>query len=88
MRFGVRVKPRSSRSELVAVRDGTLEVALRAAPVEGAANDELMRLLARALKVSKSALRIAVGNQARHKVIEVDGIDGAELQRRLAREMT
>jgi uncharacterized protein (TIGR00251 family) len=83
VRFGVYVKPRSSKSQVLGVREGALEVALHAPPVEGAANDELVRLLARQLRVGRSAVRIAQGGKSRHKLVEVDGLDAAELIRRL-----
>jgi uncharacterized protein (TIGR00251 family) len=83
VRFGVRVKPRSSKSQVLGVREGALEVALRAPPVEGAANDELVRLLARELRVGRTAVRIAQGGKSRSKLVEVDGLDRAELLRRL-----
>lgn len=75
VRFTVWVKPRSSRSRVEGTReDGSLVVALEAPPVEGAANAGLIRLLAGALGVKKAAVRIAAGQNARRKVIEVEGV--------------
>lgn len=84
IRISVRVKPRSSRSKMVGVRDGALEIALRAPPVDGAANIELVRVLAKALGVSRSAISIASGTSGRNKLIDVDGIDSASAGRRVA----
>lgn len=78
VRFEVHVKPRSSRSRLEGVRpDGALAVALKAPPVDGAANAELIAVLARALGVGKSAVRVVSGSTGRRKLIEVAGIDAA-----------
>jgi hypothetical protein len=77
VRFSVAVKPRSSRSAVVGVRQGALSVALTSPPVDGAANAELTKLLAKALGVAKSAVRIVTGESGRRKLVEVDGIDQA-----------
>ena len=59
--FKVRVVARASRSEIVGEYDGALRVRVSAAPVDGAANQELVRLLAGALKVSRKAVVITAG---------------------------
>lgn len=74
VRFSVHVRPRSSRSTIVGVREGSLDVALTAPPAEGAANDELRKLLARVLEVSRRDVNIIVGVASRSKLIEVNGI--------------
>lgn len=85
VRLDVAVKPRSSRSAVLGVKEGALEVALRAAPAEGAANDELRVLLARALEVRKSDVAIVIGASSRGKVVEVHGVTADEARARLAR---
>jgi hypothetical protein len=77
--FSVRVVPRASRSEIVGEHDGALRVRLAAPPVEGAANDELVRLLARSLAVSRSAIEIRSGQTAKLKVIRVTGVTPSAL---------
>lgn len=74
VRFSVHVRPRSSRSAVVGVRDGSLDVALTAPPAEGAANDELRKLLARVFEVSRRDVNIIVGVASRSKLIEINGI--------------
>jgi uncharacterized protein len=74
VRFSVHVRPRSSRSAILGVREGALDVALTSPPVDGAANSELVALLARALEVRKGSVNIVVGASSRGKVIEVNGI--------------
>jgi uncharacterized protein YggU (UPF0235/DUF167 family) len=56
-----------------------LSVRVRAAPVEGEANAALEQVLAKALGVRRSAVRIVRGGQSRLKVVEVEGLDQARL---------
>jgi uncharacterized protein (TIGR00251 family) len=70
----VRVAPRASRNRVIGVQDGALKVALTAPPVEGAANEALKKLLAKALGVSKSKVEILRGDRARIKVLRVSGV--------------
>jgi uncharacterized protein (TIGR00251 family) len=74
VRFSVHVRPRSSRSTIVGVRDGSLDVALTAPPAEGAANEELRKLLARVFEVSRRDVAIIVGVASRSKLIEIHGL--------------
>jgi uncharacterized protein (TIGR00251 family) len=85
VRLEVAVRPRSSRSAVLGVREGALSVALRAAPAEGAANDELRALLARCLDVRRGDVTIVLGASSRGKVIEVHGVTPAEARDKLAR---
>ncbi len=84
LRVAVMVKPRSSRSQIVGVHDGALAVALQAPPVDGAANAELVKLLARALGVRKADVRIASGQTGRRKLVDISGIDAATFRERVA----
>lgn len=77
VRIPVRAQPRASRSEIAGEHDGALRVRLAAPPVEGAANDELVRLLARVLGVPRSAVRVVAGQRGRTKLVEVEGVDAA-----------
>jgi len=72
--FKVRVVPRASRSEIVGEHDGVLRVRIAAPPVDGAANEELVRLLARAFEVSRSDVEISGGQASKLKQIRVNGI--------------
>ena len=77
--FEVRVAPRASRNRVIGVRDGALKVALTAPPVDGAANEALRKLLAKALGVSKSDVEIVRGDRARIKVLRVHGVRAVEV---------
>ncbi len=67
--------PRAGRSGFAGLRDGALLVKLAAAPVDGAANDELIALLAKALRVPKRDVTIVSGERSRTKRIRIAGID-------------
>lgn len=85
VRFDVRVRPRSSRSAILGVRDGSLDVALTSPPADGAANSELLRLIAKALLVRAADVAIVVGPSSRTKVIAVNGIGAAAARARLSK---
>ena len=71
--FRVRVVPRASRSEIVGEHNGDLRVRIAAPPVDGAANEELVRLLARKLGVPRRAITITGGHNAKLKQLRVTG---------------
>lgn len=71
--FEVRVASRASRNAIIGVYEGALKVALTAPPVEGAANDALRKLIAKALSVPKSDVEIIRGERSRNKVLRVYG---------------
>ena len=74
VRVSVRVQPRASSNGVVGLHGDALKVRLTAPPVEGAANDALVELLASALGISKSAITIVAGASSRSKVVELAGI--------------
>ncbi len=82
--FWVRVKPRSRRDEIAGRSgDGAWEIRVQAPPVKGAANESCRRLLARALDVAPSRIRIERGEGARRKKVSVEGLEPDEACRRL-----
>lgn len=82
-RIAVRLQPRASRNELVAIRDGVLIARVTAPALEGRANRALCRMLAERLDVAPSRVVLARGERSREKLIEIDGIEQAELEPRL-----
>jgi len=74
VRFDVRVQPRASRSEVVGEHDGALRIRLAAPPVDGAANEALIELLADLVHVPKRSVRIVAGESSRRKVVEIAGV--------------
>lgn len=85
MRLTVRVTPRSSRNviEWEPGIPGILKAHLTAPPVDGAANDALIALLAERLGLPRRAINIAHGASSRQKVVEIEGLTEAEVLVRL-----
>lgn len=72
----VKVEPRSSKKGIAGVMEGAvLKVKLTAPPVEGEANDQLVEVIAEALGVKKSCVRIVRGLSSKRKAVEVTGIN-------------
>jgi uncharacterized protein len=71
--FKVQVVPRASRSEIVGEHNGALRVRLTAAPVDGAANEALIRTLASAFKVPRNAVQITSGHTSKLKQVRITG---------------
>ena len=83
MLVALRVTPRSARDAIEGIDDeGALRVRVTAAPADGAANKAVIKLLAKALGVPKSALTLVSGASSRHKRLRVDGVDAALVQAR------
>ncbi|MBP7475142.1 MAG: YggU family protein [Pyrinomonadaceae bacterium] len=72
--FSVRVIPRASRSEIVGEHDGALKVKLASPPVDGAANAELIKLLAKKFGVSKNDIEIVSGETSKNKRIKINNL--------------
>jgi uncharacterized protein len=77
--FFVRVVPRASKNEIVGFHDGALKVRIASPPVEGAANTELIKLLAKRFDVSKSDVEIVSGHSSKTKHIRITGITATEI---------
>ncbi len=71
MVFNVRVVPRASKSEIVGEMGGALKVRIAAPPVNGAANAELVKLLAKTFGVSKSEIEIISGETSKTKRVKI-----------------
>lgn len=74
VRFNVRVQPRASRAGVDGLHGDALRVRVNAPPVDGAANEAVVELLAELLKVPRRAVRVVAGESSRSKVVEVDGV--------------
>lgn len=71
-RYRVKVIPRSSKNEVFEIASDELKVKLTAPPVEGKANEALIKVLSEYFKIKKSAIRVTSGLQSRIKVVEID----------------
>lgn len=83
VRLRLRVQPRASREEVAGFAGDAIRLRLTAPPLEGAANDALVRFLASRLEVSRSAVELVAGRTGRTKLVEVTGITPSEVSRRL-----
>jgi uncharacterized protein (TIGR00251 family) len=81
----IRVGPRSSRSGVRRDNEGELLVCVHSPAAEGAANRECVAVLAKALRMPRSAVRIVRGEKSRSKVITVDGLSAEQVRERLER---
>ena len=68
----VKVKPNSQQQKIEELADGSLNVHLKSPPVDGKANEELIKLLAKKFDVPKSAITIKSGVTSRNKLIIID----------------
>jgi uncharacterized protein len=83
VRLSVRVVPRAGRAGLAGTRSGAVLVRLHAAPVDGAANAELIAFLANLFRVPKRSITIVAGDRSRRKQVHVIGLDASTAAARL-----
>ena len=74
VRLTVRVQPRASRDEVAGTWGDGVRIRLTAPPVDGAANDALVKFLARALDIPRNAITIVAGASSRSKIVELTGV--------------
>ena len=79
--FSVRVVPRASKSEIVGEHDGALKIRIASPPVDGAANAELIKVLAKFFAVPKSSVEIVGGQTSKTKQILVCNLKSEKLVR-------
>lgn len=83
VRIAVRVQPRASKSEVAGVLGDRIRIRLGAPPVDGAANDALVRFLAERLGVPLRAVAITAGLSSRSKMVTAAGVTAADAAARL-----
>lgn len=86
--IGVRIKPGTSREKVVQVHDNEVCIAVTAPPVDGKANEALIRALGKFLGVPKSAVEILRGHTSRIKLVHICGIDKQSVMRMLQEAYT
>ena len=80
----IRVVPRSSKPGIAGIRDGMLLVRLQSAPVEGAANEELIEVIARTFGIAKRDVAIVSGERSKLKRVAIATINRNQLDAALA----
>jgi uncharacterized protein (TIGR00251 family) len=84
----IRVTPRASRNEITEIQsDGTIKIRLTAPPVEGKANEELLKFLAEVLDISPSKLEIVAGETGRDKLVSILDLDAEAVHERIIRHL-
>ena len=83
-KVSVKVRPGGRKNEIVGFTGGVLEIRVAAPPVDNKANLELVAFLSQALGLSKSSVTILRGHTGRHKLVLIDGLDQAEVTKRLS----
>ncbi len=81
--FDIHVNPHASRAGISGISEGMLKLKVTAPPVEGAANEACLDLLAKTLKLRKSQMKISVGAKGRKKTILVSEISKTDLERKI-----
>ncbi len=82
-RLHIRLTPRGGRDAIDGwTDDGVLRVRVAAPPVDGAANDALLRLIAKRAGVPPSRVTLVSGAQARIKLVQIDGVADEEVRER------
>ncbi len=82
-RIEIRVQPRASRNAISGMRAGVLRIRVTAPPVDGQANAAAIALLAQALDLPKSAIRLVRGASSREKTLAVESMSQEEVNQRL-----
>jgi hypothetical protein len=79
----IKLQPRASRDELVGLHGDAIRIRLCAPPVDGSANDALIRFLADRLNLPRSSVRLVSGQTSRSKAIAISGVAPEEVAERL-----
>ena len=77
--LAVKLQPRASKNEVVGLHDGCLKLRITAPPVEGAANEAVVRPVAETLGIPRRQVRLVSGSTGRRKVLEIEGVSEAQL---------
>jgi len=84
-RLQIKVSPGASRNAIGSWMGDTLKLSVTTAPEKGKANEAVIGLLAEALGLPKSRISIVRGHGQSQKLVEIEGLEAAELYRRLQR---
>ena len=81
--FAVRLQPKAKKTAILGDMEGALKLAVTAPPIEGRANEALVKFVAQLLNVARSSVTIAAGTTSRNKVIRVEGLTAEQVRSRL-----
>jgi hypothetical protein len=83
VRIHLHIQPRAARTGLAGRFGDALKVRLKSPPVDGAANEELLRFLAETLRIPKNRVELVAGHSSRRKTVRVEGLHADEASRLL-----
>jgi len=88
MKIAFYIQPQASKSEVVGLHQGSdnktaVKIKIKAPPVDGAANEELIHFLSKYLKLKKNQITIKSGHTGRHKIIKFTDVDEQEVKIKL-----
>ena len=83
VRLTIHVQPRATLDQVVGLHGDAIKIRLTAPPVDGAANEALVRLLSTVLGVAMARVRLTAGSTARRKMVEITGLTHNEARERL-----
>jgi len=86
--FELHVQPRASRNGVTGIQEGAVRIRLTSPPVDGAANEQCVKLLAVLLGVRRRDITIVSGETSRHKTVRVAGITADRLRDVIAAQVT
>ncbi len=81
--LSVKLQPRASRNEILAPQGGELRIRVTAPPVDAAANEALVLLLAETLKLPRRAVELVRGHTSRHKTLRLHDLSADDARTRL-----
>jgi uncharacterized protein (TIGR00251 family) len=81
--LAVRIQPRASKNEIILREDGAFKIRLTAPPVDGAANEALVKFLSDVLGIAKSRVEIVSGETSREKRIRISGMSDEDVKKLL-----
>jgi uncharacterized protein (TIGR00251 family) len=79
----VRAVPRASKNEIQGIHGDALKIRLQAPPVDGKANEALIRFLGETLDIPRSQISVASGETGRNKAVLITGISKTEIMKKL-----
>ena len=83
--ISVRVQPRAPRTNIVGELGGALKIRLAAPPLDGEANEELLRFLAQIFNLPRKEIEIISGEKSRNKQLRIKGISVDQIRREITK---
>ncbi len=78
VRLRIHAQPGAKRTEVIGIHGDAIKIRVHAPPVEGKANDELLRFLAQLLKINRQHIELTAGLTSRSKTFEARGVGVSE----------